>query len=252
MSEVDQVAAAPAVVTGASRGIGRALAVGLARSGRDIIGVARTESALDDLGAEVEGMGRRFHALPADLSDTGSISALASAAWEWQGSVGTLVNTAGMIFRTPTLEITPDEWDEIFGLNVKSTFFLTQKVAARMLANGGGNVVNIASLAAQVVTGASVSYAATKAAVVQMTKVLAVRFAPKVRVNAVGPGYVRTSLSAEWLEDSDNNSYVLDHTPLGRVGNVDDVVGAVVFLSSAEAGFVTGQHLLVDGGWSTQ
>lgn len=241
-----------AVVTGASRGIGRAVALGLAEAGFDVIGVARTESDLDDLGNQVEEVGRRFSSLPADLADGGSIAGVAAAAWERQGGLGVLVNAAGTIARTPTLEINPDEWDHVFDLNVKAAFFLTQAVAARMLDNGGGNVINIASLAAQVVTGASVVYGASKAAIVQMTKVLAVRFAPTVRVNAVGPGYVRTQLSEEWLGNERNHDYVLDHTPLGRVGSPEDVVGAVTFLSSPSASFITGHHLLVDGGWSTQ
>jgi NAD(P)-dependent dehydrogenase (short-subunit alcohol dehydrogenase family) len=241
-----------AIVTGASRGIGRAVALGLAEAGFDVIGVARTESALDDLGSQVEHFGRRFAALPADLADGESIAGVAAAAWERHGGVEVLVNAAGTIVRTPTLDITPDEWDHVFDLNVKAAFFLTQAVAARMLDNGGGNVVNIASLAAQVVTGASVVYGASKAAIVQMTKVLAVRFAPTVRVNAVGPGYVRTQLSEGWLENEQNHEYVLDHTPLGRVGSPEDVVGAVTFLSSPKASFITGHHLLVDGGWSTQ
>lgn len=240
------------LVTGASRGIGRAIALGLARAGADVVGVARTEGALKELGAEIETVGRAFMSLPADLAEIERLTEVAEQAWAWRDGIDVLVNTAGTIMRTPTLEITADEWDEVFALNVKATFFLTQAVAAQMLSNGGGSVVNVASLAAQVVTGASVSYAASKAAVVQLTKVLAVRFAPTVRVNAVGPGYIRTSLNSEWLDVSANSAYVLQHTPMGRTGAPEDVVGAVVFLSSPAAQFITGQHLLVDGGWSTQ
>lgn len=239
------------LVTGASRGIGRAIALGMADAGFDVIGVARTASALDEVGGKVEASGGRFKALPADLYDPTGIEDIVAAAWDWQGGVEGLVNTAGTIVRTPTLEIVADEWDEVFALNVRATFFVTQALARRMLEAGGGSVVNIASLAAGTVTGASVSYAATKAAVVQMTKVLAVRFAPKIRVNAVGPGYIRTDLNKAWLEDATNHAYVMDHTPLDRVGVPEDVVGAVVFLMSPAASFITGQHLLVDGGWST-
>jgi NAD(P)-dependent dehydrogenase (short-subunit alcohol dehydrogenase family) len=252
LSDAEEGKGTTAVVTGASRGIGRAVAVGLAEAGFDVIGVARTESALDDLGNEIEAVGRRFVSLPADLADAGSIDGVAAAAWERHGGVDVLVNAAGTIVRTPTLEITLEEWDQVFDLNVRAAFFLTQAVAARMLDNDGGSVINIGSLAAQVVTGASVAYAASKAALVQMTKVLAVRFAPRVRVNAVGPGYVRTQLNEAWLENELNRDYVLDRTPLGRVGVPEDVVGAVTFLSSSAAGFITGHHLLVDGGWSTQ
>lgn len=246
------LAGSRALVTGASRGIGRAIALGLAQAGADVVGVARSEAALRELGSTIESTGGSFKSLPADLCDIDGLAGVAAEAWEWRNGIDVLVNTAGVIMRTPTLEITPAEWDDIFALNVKATFFLTQAVARRMLDDGGGSVVNIASLAAQVVTGASVSYAASKAAVVQMTKVLSVRFAPTVSVNAVGPGYVRTDLNAAWLDVEENRAYVFAHTPMGRVGTPEDVVGAVAFLASPAARFITGQHLLVDGGWSTQ
>jgi NAD(P)-dependent dehydrogenase (short-subunit alcohol dehydrogenase family) len=241
-----------ALVTGASRGIGRAIAVGLAGAGADVIGVARSKDALDELGEEILQAGGNFSAMPADLGDADEIPSLADAAWAWRSKVDVLVNIAGIIKRTPTLEITTEEWDEIFRVNVKATFFMMQAMAARMMQGSGGSIINIASLAAQVVTGASVSYAASKAAVVQMSKVMAVRCAPKVRVNAVGPGYVRTALNEQWLDVPENSDYVLQRTPLGRVGTPDDVVGAVIFLASPVSSFVTGQHILIDGGWSTQ
>ena len=252
MSVTEPLVGKKALVTGASRGIGRAIVAALGDAGADVVGVARTESALNEVASEVEGTGRRFLALPADVSDVAGLAEVTEAAWEWQSGIDILVNAAGVIDRTPTLDIEPDEWDRVFAINVRATFFLTQAVVARMLRNEGGNVINVASLAAQTVTGASVSYAATKAAVVQMTRVLAVRFAPTVRVNAVGPGYVQTSLNESWLKEEQNRKYVLDHTPLGKVGTPRDVVGAVVFLASPAAAFITGQHLLVDGGWSTQ
>jgi len=241
-----------ALVTGASRGIGRAIAVGLAEAGAGVVGLARSKDALDDLGGEIKDIGGEFMSLPADLSNADEIPRLVEAAWGRRSRIDVLVNIAGIIKRTPVLEITPEEWDEIFQINVKATFFMMQATAARMIEGEGGSIVNIASLAAQVVTGASVSYAASKAAVVQMTKVMAVRCAPKVRVNAVGPGYIRTSLNEQWLDVAENNNYVLQHTPLGRVGAPDDVVGAVTYLASPASSYVTGQHLLVDGGWSTQ
>jgi NAD(P)-dependent dehydrogenase (short-subunit alcohol dehydrogenase family) len=119
-----------------------------------------------------------------------------------------------------------------------------------MLAGDGGTVVTIASLAGEVVTRASVVYQASKAALIQMTRALAVRWAPSIRVNAVGPGYIRTSLNGEWLDEEENRRYVLERTPMGRVGAPEDVIGAVLFLASDASAYVTGQHLLVDGGWS--
>jgi NAD(P)-dependent dehydrogenase (short-subunit alcohol dehydrogenase family) len=252
LSVTEPLGGKKALVTGASRGIGRAIAVGLADAGADVVGVARTESALVEVGSAVEESGGRYLSLPADVTDVTALPHVVESAWRWQNGIDILVNAAGVISRTPVLEIGPEEWDTVFAVNVKATFFLTQAVVAKMLSKSGGSVVNVASLAAQTVTGAPVSYAATKAALVQMTKVLAVRFAPTVRVNAVGPGYVRTNLNENWLEVEENRQYVLDNTPLGRVGAPEDVVGAVAFLASPAAAFITGQHLLVDGGWSTQ
>ncbi|HZP90863.1 MAG TPA: glucose 1-dehydrogenase [Actinomycetota bacterium] len=243
---------ATALVTGASRGIGRAIALGLAAAGADVAGLARTEPALLELGEQIETLGRGFLAVPADVSDPGATQTAVDRIWAWRGRIDVLVNAAGVIVRRDPPGVTPDEFDAVFGTNVRGTFFLTQAVGARMLEAGGGSIVNVASLAGEVVTGAAVTYQASKAAVIQMTRALAVRWAPGVRVNAVGPGYIRTSLNSAWLEDPENLRYVTERTPLGRVGTPEDVVGAVVFFASPASAFVTGQHLLVDGGWSAQ
>lgn len=241
-----------ALVTGASRGIGRAIALGLAESGCDVAGLARSGDALAELGREVEALGRSFVAVELDLSDAAAIPAGAARAWDGLGGVDVLVNAAGVIVRTGPLEVTPAEWDQTFDLNVRGTFFLTRSVGARMLEAGGGGVVTITSLAGEVVTRASLSYQASKAALIQMTRALAVHWAPTVRVNSVAPGYVRTDLNRAWLEDEENRGYVLSKTPLGRVGEPADVVGAVRFLASPASSYVTGQNLRVDGGWSVQ
>jgi NAD(P)-dependent dehydrogenase (short-subunit alcohol dehydrogenase family) len=241
-----------ALVTGASRGIGRAAALALAEAGCDVVGVARGEADLHALGKEVAAAGRSFLALAADLTEVERLPGVAAAAWDWRGGVDVLVNGAGVIVRTEPPAVTLEAWDWTFAVNVRGPYFLTQEVGARMLAGRGGSIVNIASLAGERVTGAAIPYQASKAAVIQLTRALAVRWAPWVRVNAVGPGYVRTSLNAAWLDDPDNRAYVEGHTPLGRVGQVEDVTGAVVFLASPAAGYITGQHLRIDGGWSAQ
>jgi NAD(P)-dependent dehydrogenase (short-subunit alcohol dehydrogenase family) len=241
-----------AIVTGASRGLGRAIALAMASVGADVAGVARDESALEALGAEVAGLGRRFLAVPVDLSAPAGPQEAAERAWAWQGRVDTLVNAAGTIVRSEVPDVSVEQWDAQFAINARAPFFLTQAIGARMLATGGGSVVNIASVAAEVTTGAPSVYASSKAALVQMTKVLAVRWAPAVRVNAIGPSYVRTALNAGWLDDPGNRRFVLDRTPLGRTGEPQDVVGAAVFLASPAASYITGQHLLIDGGWTAQ
>jgi NAD(P)-dependent dehydrogenase (short-subunit alcohol dehydrogenase family) len=241
-----------ALVTGASRGLGRAIALGLAGAGADVVGVARDGAALDALGGEVAGLGRAFLAVPVDLAAEAGPREVAERAWAWRGRVDVLVNAAGRIVRSEVPDVSVEQWDAQFALNVRAPFFLTQAVGGRMLAAGGGAVVNVASVAAEVTTGAPTAYASSKAALVQMTRVLAVRWAPTVRVNAVGPSYVRTALNEAWLDEPANRDFVLGRTPLGRVGETGDVVGAAVFLASPAASYVTGQHLLVDGGWTAQ
>jgi gluconate 5-dehydrogenase len=241
-----------ALVTGASRGIGRAIALGLAEAGAEVAGLARTKEALDDLGAEIRALDRGFLAIPADVSDVESIGKAADAALAWKGRLDVLVNAAGTIVRTDPPNVTPEAWDAVFGTNVRGTFFLTQAIGSRMFDAGAGSVVNIASIAGEVVTRASVAYQASKAAVLQMTRALAVRWAPHVRVNAVGPGYIRTTLNEAWLDQEENRAYVEARTPLGRVGIPHDVAGIVIYLASPAAAFITGQHVRVDGGWSAQ
>jgi NAD(P)-dependent dehydrogenase (short-subunit alcohol dehydrogenase family) len=243
---------ATALVTGASRGIGRAVAVALAEAGCEVVGLARGRADLEALGQEVAAAGRAFRPLVADLAAVERLPEVAAAAWDWRGGIDVLVNVAGVIVRTEPPEVSPEAWDRTFAVNVRGPFFLTQELGARMLAGRGGSVVNVASLAGEVVTRAAVPYQASKAALIQLTRALAVRWAPTVRVNAVGPGYVRTSLNAAWLDDPGNRAYVEQRTPLGRVGQVEDVAGAVVFLASPAAAYITGQHLRIDGGWSAQ
>jgi NAD(P)-dependent dehydrogenase (short-subunit alcohol dehydrogenase family) len=249
--EVD-LTGSTALVTGASRGIGKAIALGLAQAGCDVIGLARGKQALEALGGDVRAMDRRYLALPADLRAVGGLEAAVEQAWSWRGGVDVLVNVAGTIVRTEPPGVTPEDWDQTFAVNVRGPFFLTQAIGARMLASRAGSVVNLASVAGEHVTRASLTYQASKAALIQLTRGLAIRWAPTVRVNAVGPGYVRTDLNSAWLDQPANRDYVLGNTPLGRVGEPADVVAAVTFLASPAAAYITGQHLRIDGGWSAR
>lgn len=239
-----------ALVTGASRGIGKAISLDLAEAGCDVVGVARSGDALASLGAEIEAAGRRFLAVELDIAAPGEIPAAVERAWAWQDGLDLLVNVAGVIIRTDPLDVTPEEWDTTFDVNVRGTFLVTQAVGRRMLAADGGSIVTVTSLAGERVTKAAISYQASKAALIQLTRALAVHWAPSVRVNAVAPGYVRTDLNVAWLSDEENSGYVLGKTPLGRVGLPEDVAGAVRFLASPASSYVTGQNLRVDGGWS--
>lgn len=223
----------------------------MAAEGAHIAGLARTESALEGLGEEIRGLGVEFLTIPTDLRDAAGLDAVVQKAAQWR-PIDVLVNAAGTIVRGGPFEMELDSWDELFEINVRGAFFLSQAVGRRMLERTGGAIVNITSVAGEVTTGASVPYSASKAALIHMTRVLAVNWAPAIRVNAVGPAYIRTSLNEEWLAQPDNSRFVLDRTPLGRIGEPRDVVGAVVFLASDDSSYVTGHHLLVDGGWTAQ
>lgn len=238
-----------AVVTGASRGIGKAIAIRLAAEGADIVGVARDLGALDQLGREVTSLGRRFLALGADLATPEGTGTVGNA-WQWQGRVDILVNAAGILVRKPDAEVDVADWDHTFALNVRAPFLLIRYLGTRMFDRGSGSIVNVASIAGERVTGAPAPYQASKAAMIQLTRFYAKRLAPNVRVNAVGPGYVDTDLSKNWLAVPENRKWVEGRTPLGRVATPEDVAGPVAFLVSDEAAYITGQHLLVDGGWS--
>jgi NAD(P)-dependent dehydrogenase (short-subunit alcohol dehydrogenase family) len=239
-----------AVVTGASRGIGHAIALRLATAGANVVGVARNLDALDPLGAQIRGLGRDFLPVAADLTEPAGAAEAAETAWEWRGNVEVLINAAGMLVRKPEAAITTEEWDLTIALNVRAPFLLMQQLGGRMYEYGGGAIVNVASVAGERVTGAPAPYQASKAALIQLTRFFANRLAPRVRVNAVGPGYVRTDLSQDWLALPENKAWVESRTPLGRIATPEEVAGPVAFLASNEAAYITGQHLLVDGGWS--
>lgn len=240
------------LVTGASRGIGREIALTLAGAGADVAGLARSADRLAELSDRITGRGRRFLPLVADLSDPGALRAAVGQAISWHGRLDGLVNAAGTIVRADPLAISPQQWDEVFAVNVRAPFFLCQEVGRHMLEGSGGAIVNVGSLAAELSTGASVVYSASKAALVRTTTVLAARWAPKVRVNAVGPGYVRTALNDEWFADAHNYRYVVERTPMARLGRAEEVADLVLFLMLPNSGYITGQHILLDGGWSTR
>jgi 2-dehydro-3-deoxy-D-gluconate 5-dehydrogenase len=237
-----------AVVTGARRGLGRAMALALAGAGADIAAISRRSAS--DLAADVERSGRRCVPLTADLEDPEDVKTVVPRAVGALGRVDILVNNAGLITRAPAAETTAEDWHRVIQVNLHALFRLCQDAARDMLARRRGKIINIASLAS-FQGGILVSpYAASKGAVGQLTKALANEWAPYgINVNAIAPGYMTTEMTRPLLEDPNRNSAILARIPAGRWGRPEELGGAVVFLASAASDYVHGHLLAVDGGW---
>jgi 2-deoxy-D-gluconate 3-dehydrogenase len=237
-----------ALVTGAGRGIGRALALGLAKAGADVCLVGRGRG-LDEAAREVEGAGRRAAVVKADLSKTDATRVVAEAEAAL-GRVDVLVNNAGIIRRAPFLEHTEADWDAVLNVNLRSVFLLSQAAARGMAERGAGKIINVASLLSFQGGLTVAAYAASKGAVAQLTKAAANELAARgVNVNAVAPGYVATANTAALRTDPVRSRQILERIPAGRWGAPEDLVGAVIFLASRASDYVHGHTLVVDGGW---
>lgn len=239
-----------ALITGAGRGIGRALALGYAEAGADVILLSRTEEELQAAADEIRAKGRKAYPFPADVTSTESIKSVFAELEAQQLNVDILINNAGMNIRSKALDVTESEWETIVNTNMKSAFFMSQKAAEWMKKNGkGGRIINISSVAGKTALRTGVVYAQTKAAMIQMTKVLAFEWGQdNIQVNAIGPWYFETPLTEKILQDEAYVSDILAVTPLKRIGQLPELVGPAVFLGSDAASYITGQTLFVDGG----
>jgi NAD(P)-dependent dehydrogenase (short-subunit alcohol dehydrogenase family) len=239
-----------AIVTGGTSGIGRALSLGVADAGADVIATARRQQQVDDTAKEIEARGRRALRIASDVGDRASLEKVLADALEAFGKVDILVNCAGMIKRAPTLDLAEADWNNILNVNLTGTLRACQVFGRSMLERGYGRIINIASLNSFVALSEVAAYAASKAGVASLTRSLAVEWSKKgVTVNAVAPGVFRTDLNAQLLDSTPRGQELLMRTPMGRFGKTEELIGAVVYLASDSASFVTGQVLVVDGGF---
>jgi NAD(P)-dependent dehydrogenase (short-subunit alcohol dehydrogenase family) len=239
-----------AVVIGGTSGIGRAIAHGLAEAGASVVGTSRRAEQVETTAREIEQRGRQTLRLTSDVSDRDSLQNLLDECVKNFGKVDILVNSAGRTKRAPTLDFAEEDWNAIIETNLTGTLRACQVFGRQMLENGYGRIINIASLSTFVALYEVAAYAASKAAVASLTKSLAIEWSSRgVNVNAIAPGVFKTDLNRQLLESTERGKEFQMRTPMRRFGKVEELAGAAVFLASDAASFVTGEVLVVDGGF---
>jgi NAD(P)-dependent dehydrogenase (short-subunit alcohol dehydrogenase family) len=241
-----------AIVTGGATGNGKAIALGFAKEGASVAIIDIDEGGARETADEIKKCGRDSLFLKGDVSASKEVAQAVAATVERFGKIDILVNNAGVLSRVHFLDITEEEWDKTLRINLKGTFLCSQKVAHEMKKHGsGGAVINIASISGEVARPNTAPYVASKGGVRLLTKAMAVDLAKyNIRVNAIAPGYVRTSMIEEFLKDEAYHKKLLERIPLGYIASPEDLVGPAVFLASDDSRYVTGATLFVDGGWT--
>lgn len=242
-----------ALVTGGSKGIGLGMAQALGRYGATVVitsrGADEGETAVQQL--KEEGMNAAY--IQADVTKKEQVEKLVNEIVERFGSLDILVNNAGMNIRKPLVEVEESDWDRVLGVNLKGIFLVGQACAKQMIKQNYGKIINISSIFGSVGMSFQTSYAASKGGINQLTKIWAEELAPNnITVNAIGPGYIMTPMTQDWLSDPERVEKIVNSTMIKRFGEISDLVGPVVFLASDTSKYVTGQVLHVDGGWTAR
>ncbi|MDE2643188.1 MAG: 3-oxoacyl-[acyl-carrier-protein] reductase [Verrucomicrobiota bacterium] len=236
-----------AVVTGAGRGIGRAVALAYARMGADVACVSRTEENSAKAAAEVEALGRRAWAVAVDVADTAAVNTATGKILDEAGRVDILVNNAGVTRDNLLMRMSEEEWDTVINTNLKGAFNFTKALTRPFIKQRSGRIINIASVIGLIGNAGQSNYAASKAALIGFTKSVAKELAPRgITANAIAPGFIETDMTAA-LDDKVRES-IIGNVPLGRFGSPDDIAHTAVFLALEASGYITGQVLTVDGG----
>ncbi|WP_312197743.1 2-dehydro-3-deoxy-D-gluconate 5-dehydrogenase KduD [Anaerospora hongkongensis] len=249
MLEQFSLAGRTAIVTGASRGLGEGMALGLAQAGADVVVVASSDK-VHETAANIRKLGRKSVAIQADLGSTEPIPQIINTTLAEFGRLDILVNCAGIIRRAPAADFSEQDWDEVMNINLKSLFFLSQAAAREMMKQRKGKIINIASLLSFQGGILVPSYTAAKSGVAGLTKALANEWAEHgINVNAIAPGYMATEMTDALQQDADRAGSILARIPQGRWGTPEDMQGTAVFLASDAASYLQGQVIAVDGGW---
>jgi 2-deoxy-D-gluconate 3-dehydrogenase len=239
-----------ALVTGASVGLGQAMAVALAEAGADVAVHCHHDGEADETIALIENLGRKAFSVSGDMSDKSAPKRIADETSEKFGRIDILVNNAGMIRRAPAVDFSEEDWSTVLEVNLSSIFRLSQAVGKKMIEQGGGKIVNIASLLSFQGGITVPAYTASKSGVAGLTKAFANEWAKNnINVNAIAPGYMATNNTTALRADENRNRQILERIPAERWGTPEDLQGAVVFLSSAASDYLQGHILVVDGGW---
>jgi NAD(P)-dependent dehydrogenase (short-subunit alcohol dehydrogenase family) len=239
-----------ALITGAGRGLGRSMALALAAAGADMAVSARSTDEIESLAEEVRALGRHARAFTCDITDDRQCDALVAGVVDWAGRLDILVNNAGINIRKPAVDLETEEYRRVLTTNLDGYFFCARAAGRHMLERGSGKVINISSVMGRVALPALTAYATAKGGVEQLTRALAVEWAPRnVQVNAIAPTYFETDLTRPLYEDEERREFITGRTPAGRWGQPHELAGAVIFLASGASDYITGQSLAVDGGW---